>query len=350
MADADRVLKFMEKNSWKLFHFAAYTDWPEETLKVLIKTVQIHKPQRNDFQELAVTLGWPVEKLYKLLTSSDNINAVDKHCRTSLHIAANRDNYRFVRQFVRLKQANVNAVDEKGQTALHYAAKQGHGRVVTALCLKHADANIKTPGSGGKTPIHYAAIEGHAHVMRMLVQHGNARIDIATRNGKNVLHMAASNFDNGPAIKGIMDLAKDNFNVNDKDKSGNTALHYAAECGSLENVQILINEYIANPNVQDKTEQTPVHIASYNGDLEIVKFLVENKADLKLVDEDGVTILNYAQEAGHKRCVRYLKGKLGISLGSEDELTNSDEDYESSVYSSDDSISTNSISSDDEEE
>lgn len=339
----------MEKNSWKLFHFAAYTDWPEDTLKTLIKTVQVPNPTRSDFRELAMVLGWPIEKLQNLLMSSDNINAVDKHCRTSLHIAANRDNYRFVRQFVKLKSANVNAVDEKGQTALHYAAKQGHGRVVTALCLRHADANIKTPGSGGKTPLHYAAIEGHAHVLRMLVHHGNAKIDIATKKGKNVLHMAASNFDNGPAIKGIMDLAKDKFDVNGKDNSGNTALHYAAECGSLENVQILINDFKADPNVQDKTEQTPVHIASYNGDLEIVKFLVENRADLKLTDEDGVSILSYAQEAGHKRVVRYLKTKLGIQLSEDDELTNSDEDYESSDFSSDETISDDSLSSDDEE-
>ena len=179
MADADRVLKFMEKNSWKLFHFAAYTDWPEETIKVLIKTVQIQNPNKADFQELACVLGWPVDKLYKLMTSSDNINAVDKHCRTSLHIAANRDNYRFVRQLVKLKSVNVNAVDEKGQTALHYAAKQGHGRVVTALCLHHTDANIKTPGSGGKTALHYAAVEGHAHIIRMLVRHGRANLTIA---------------------------------------------------------------------------------------------------------------------------------------------------------------------------
>ena len=68
-------------------------------------------------------------------------------------------------------------------------------------------------------------------------------------------------------------------------------------------VKILAVDHKAKVNVQDKTKQTPCHIAAYNGDLDIVECLVENGADLKLKDEDGVTILEYAQEEGHKDIV-----------------------------------------------
>ena len=78
---------------------------------------------------------------------------------------------------------------------------------------------------------------------------------------------------------------------------------YAAECGSYDMVKILAVDHKAKVNVQDKTKQTPCHIAAYNGDLDIVECLVENGADLKLKDEDGVTILEYAQEEGHKDIV-----------------------------------------------
>ena len=42
----------------------------------------------------------------------------------------------------------------------------------------------------------------------------------------------------------------------------------------------------------------------HNGDLDIVEILVEQGTDLKLKDEDGVTILEYAMEEGHKDIVR----------------------------------------------
>ena len=153
--------------------------------------------------------------------------------------------------------------------------------------------------------------------------------------------MAASNPNNSATIKIIMDIVKSRdikLDVNDLDNSGNTPLHYAVECGSLENVKTLVNDYNCDINRQDKTLQTALHIAAYNGDLNIIKFLVEKDADLELKDEDGVTILRYAQEANHKQVVRYLKDKLNLKL-SDDELDSGkeDEDDSSDFSSSDES-------------
>merc|ERR1711879_287825 len=138
----EKVLRFMEKHQWKLLHFAAYTDWPEETIKILLKTISIPNPSNIDIDELAEVMVWPKDVLLDVVKSANNINAVDKHKRTALHIAANRDNYRFVRCLIKLKSVNVDLQDERGWTPMHYAAKQGHGRVVTCLCLKHANTNI----------------------------------------------------------------------------------------------------------------------------------------------------------------------------------------------------------------
>ena len=51
------AVRFMEKHQWKLLHFAAYTDWPEETIKVLLKTIQIPNPSNIDIDELAEVIS-----------------------------------------------------------------------------------------------------------------------------------------------------------------------------------------------------------------------------------------------------------------------------------------------------
>jgi len=133
----------------------------------LLKTIQIPNPSNIDIDELAEVMVWPKDVLLEVVKSANNINAGDKHKRTALHIAANRDNYRFVRCLLKLGKTNVDAVDERNWTCMHYAAKQGHGRVITSLCLQNADSNIKTK-DGSRTPIHFAALEGHTHIVRML--------------------------------------------------------------------------------------------------------------------------------------------------------------------------------------
>lgn len=321
----EKVLRFMDKHQWKLLHFAAYTDWPEDTIRVLLKTVQIPNPSNIDLAELANAMAWDMDVLKDTLLAAQDINHQDKHLRTALHIAANRDNYRFVRCLVKLKSVNVDLQDERGWTPMHYAAKQGHGRVVTCLCLKHANTNIKTK-DGARTPLHFAAMEGHTHIVRMLYHHGKADITITTNKGRNVVHLAAQNPSNAECLRVCLDFGY--FDVNHPDSTGNTALHYAVECGSAEMVELLIKEYNAKVNVQDKTKQTPLHIAAFNGDFDIVQILVEAGADVKMTDEDNVGPLAYAQEEKHSEIIRYLAKVLGVEVVIEEEPDEDDSQSE----------------------
>lgn len=304
---AEKVIRFMDKHQWKLLHFAAYTDWPEETIKLLLKTIAVPNPSQIDVDSLAEALGWEVKTLMNALKSCSDVNTLDKHKRTCLHIAANRDNYRFVRSLMKLKSVDINALDERGWSAMHYAAKQGHGRVMTCLCLKHGEANIKS-NDGGRTPIHFAAMEGHVHIIRMLYYHGKADITLITNKGRNVVHLAASNTDNYDALRVFLEMGY--FDVNTPDHSGNTALHYACECGGTDMIEMLVSEFNANVNSVDKTKQTPAHIAAYNGDLESLEYLVSHGADITLLDEDNTSVLTYAEEEDHAEVVDFIKEQL----------------------------------------
>ena len=148
-------------------------------------------------------------------------------------------------------------------TSLHYAAKKGHGRVLTTLCLARANGNAKTMSGGNKTPVHLACQEGHVHAVRILHNHARADLHITTKQGKNCIHLAAAS--NGTHSVKTIDYLFQNckYGVNDKDLSMSAALHYAAECGNLDNVRCLVEKYKADMNLQDKCGQTPMHIAAF---------------------------------------------------------------------------------------
>ena len=51
-------------------------------------------------------------------------------------------------------------------------------------------------------------------------------------------------------------------------------------------------------------------MAASEGQLEVLKVLVSNGADLKMVDVDGESSLDFAKSKGHKAVADYIKTKL----------------------------------------
>ena len=63
----------------------------------------------------------------------------------------------------------------------------------------------------------------------------------------------------------------DNPNAANND-NGNTPIHYAAEKGHIEIVQLLMSS-TDNPNAVDNAGFTPIHYAAANGHVEIAQLL-----------------------------------------------------------------------------
>ena len=84
-----------------------------------------------------------------------------------------------------------------------------------------------------------------------------------------------------------------------------TALHVAAENGSLEAVDLLL-EAGADMEVPDERERTPLHWAAFSGHLEVARHLLEAGADRDKSDHEQATPLLLASDAGHLEVVRLL--------------------------------------------
>ncbi|KAI8323956.1 ankyrin [Martensiomyces pterosporus] len=101
--------------------------------------------------------------------------------------------------------------------------------------------------------------------------------------------LAACKQDQSGLVQEILRDPK-SVDVNCCDGVGNTPLHYAAQTGSVDCVQLLVRVPGISPNIKNRMEQdTPLHkAAALHGDpdeaLEITKLLVSAGADPRIVN------------------------------------------------------------------
>lgn len=89
-----------------------------------------------------------------------------------------------------------------------------------------------------------------------------------------------------------------------------TALHEAAIQGDLAAVKQLITDVHIDVNYLDRTGSSALMYAAYGGYLEIVKYLVSKGANISIKNLKGGTAVRYAAYAGHRAIVDFLNKRL----------------------------------------
>ena len=95
--------------------------------------------------------------------------------------------------------------------------------------------------------------------------------------------------------------------VNVKDNSGWTPLHWAVDYNRLEIAQFLIPSG-AELNAKDKLGQTPLHRAAVRNSLAVAELLISSGADLDAKDNRGNTPLALADWNDHQVMKTLLQG------------------------------------------
>jgi ankyrin repeat protein len=176
---------------------------------------------------------------------------------------------------------------------------------------KTSDANNTNTTAADSVPtfdndlIMQSALDGEIEIIENALNKGfNANsTDI---NKRTPLMLAAYNGHN----KIVELLLAKGADVNLTDTIHRTALMFAST-GSFAPTVTTLLEAGAKPNMVDNEEKwTAAMMASAEGQLEVLKVLVAHGADLKMVDIDGESSLDFAKSKGHTAVYDYIKTQL----------------------------------------
>ncbi|EIE24977.1 hypothetical protein COCSUDRAFT_83670, partial [Coccomyxa subellipsoidea C-169] len=130
----------------------------------------------------------------------------------------------------------------------------------------------------GWTPLMSVVSAGREEAVDLLL---GTEIDVNAKNssGQTALHYAASKARKPSVIRAL--LAK-GANVNTKDSTGSTPLHRACSAGRFEAVRILVEEGKAKLEARDNTGGTPLYVAAETCQQAIALYLLSKGADVEV--------------------------------------------------------------------
>ncbi|MCJ1483377.1 hypothetical protein MMC06_003544 [Schaereria dolodes] len=184
--------------------------------------------------------------------------------------------------------------DQHSKFAVHEAAREGRTDAVESLL--NANPRLATKRDDDeRLPIHWAVSYNHIPVVKLLVSRKDFDPDVQDASGWTPL-MIASSIQEGDDLVDL--LLKKGADVNMKNFSGQTALHFCASKNNLEIARKLIS-HKASARVKDKRSQLALHRAAAIGSVPMVKLLLESKSPLNATDIAGYTALHHAISEGH---------------------------------------------------
>lgn len=165
-----------------------------------------------------------------------------------------------------------------------------------------ASVNKKSAANSNVTPIHAACINSNEKIIEKMINFGGDIFAMDYENRKPIHYAACSKTSNC-----LQFLHKKMMcNIDEKDKSKNTPLLYAAKANRYETVNYLVTNE-ANCLAKNKQGFTALHYAALNNDLPMIKLLVRvGNMKVDLPGPDRKTALMIAAENNHINSVKLL--------------------------------------------
>ena len=184
----------------------------------------------------------------------------------------------------------VDFRDAIGGTSLMGAAYKGKVQVVKSLIERGADPSLMD--NRGWNSLHVAANGGDADIID-LIHTQVPNIESKTGDGCTPLMIAAFN----SKLHAVKWFLEKGATVTREDNSGANALHFAAEGGDTDIIDLIHTHLL---NIESKTSQgrTPLMMAALGGKLQAVKWFLEKGATVNCDDNNGRNTLHFAAEGG----------------------------------------------------
>ncbi|KAJ5657428.1 uncharacterized protein N7484_001077 [Penicillium longicatenatum] len=180
-----------------------------------------------------------------------------------------------------------DAFDKQKRTPIFLAIEKGHSQIVELLLDKSA-GQLAIPDSNEDVALLLAAEQGrleggHAKVLERLSEYNVAGLNHKNNEGQTPLILAAS----AGQFEAVEYLLEQKAQIHEKDSSGCTALHRAAQKGDSGVVEALLKADGAEKDAQNNDGETPLYIAAYCGNIDAVKILIEYQCSVTIPEKDG---------------------------------------------------------------
>lgn len=257
----------------------------------------------------------PPTVLQELINGGADINARNKEGVTPLLVALENHNQEHV-QFYASHGADINSQDNRGNSPLKVALAS-KDNIIETIINKY---NIDSHDSAGNTPLHVSIIENASLQKIQFIL--SLMDDVNQRNaeGNNALYLSilknrqrigelllaknadifsANNLNYSPlrlALKAggsVMDWLITPYTVKQKDGSGNTVLHYAAEWEVNDAIEALISKG-ADSAATNANGETPLFNAVKTNNPDLIELLVKKGCKINHRDNLGGTPLHHA--------------------------------------------------------
>jgi len=281
-----------------------------------------------------------------------DVNCVDLHGRTALHLAAIKGHHRMIVNFLKINTIDLNLQDYYGWTCLMYACLYGRSVTVKSLLTAGADSNVQD--DFGNTALMIASTSPIVYILEMCTYHDliirrqekkyfkmiekvenkiklefnsnsfyrwwnkrkieehqaaivnfglHANFIHKQHNREICVNLLESMIYKTTTRKTLQNMTGVDTNICDIDRR--TALHRAAMMGYLLAVSVLC-EAQANLEVQDNEGYSPLSLAVQNNHSIVVAFLLEQMADPNAADIYFATPLNYGIKSGNAASIGHL--------------------------------------------
>lgn len=239
---------------------------------------------------------------------------------TPLHLAVLNERKETVELLLSLEPDCRRTGDFQGEKAIHCAAMCGLNDMIDLLFEDQDTQKYDNQ----RTPLHLASQRGHIDTVKLLVAKG-VSVTSVDRHDQTPIDRAIE-----WGHEEVVQFLLSQPGVRLEDKSGNTLLHLAAPRGLL-NISRLILEIKKEEidvNSTNADGNTPLHLAAKNGQTDMVDFLIEVcKCDKTPRNNAGYEPIDIAEKKGHQNVVNLMVSKFSIERNVGKELGEEVEEY-----------------------
>ena len=180
------------------------------------------------------------------------------------------------------------------------AIKRDDSGTIINLLARGFDPNTLNPA--GEPGLLLAVKEPSIKVAEVLISWPKTDVELRNKQDESPLMMAA--------FKGLLEISQKLIARDaDVNKTGWTPLHYAATRGHLEIITLLLDKH-AYIDAESPNGSTPLMMAAHYGTPEAVKLLLETGADPLLKNQQGVSAIDFAQQAKRQDIAEIVAGAI----------------------------------------